>query len=723
MTNLKSFLLLFAWVVFVNIHAFASFQSDKNTYSVNLLYNNHHFDPAGADDDGLAEGGESIGLLVSIFNSGTETATNVSASLLCSNSVISITDSQEDYNNIVSDGEQWCLDDFDFDIAADCVEQDVQFVLEITSSQGVWYSPFTVHIFPANPVLIPNLIYNTHAFDPAGEDNDGIAEGGETIGLKVDIFNSGTDTARNISVILRSNDTIVNITDSTENYANIIPDTEGWCLDKFWFDIDPDCQARPVEFVLEITSDEGVWESSFYVQIHPANPVLIPNLIYNTHAFDPAGEDNDGIAEGGETIGLKVDIFNSGTDTARNISVILRSNDTIVNITDSTENYANIIPDTEGWCLDKFWFDIDPDCQARPVEFVLEITSDEGVWESSFYVQIHPANTPLMPNLIYNTHAFDPAGEDDDGLAEGGESIGLNINLYNIGTDTARSLNVVLRCNDTLITITDSTANYVNIIPDSDGWNLDKFWFDIDADCGSQIVAFVVEVTSDEEVWELPFFVQIHPANLVPLPFLIYNTHAFDPAGTDDDGLAEGGETIGLKVNIYNSGLDTARNINAVLRCNDPVIRIIDSISHYDDIIPYRDDWSLVNFSFKIDSIITDQFANFEIQLSSDEGVWTAAFVVQIHPYNYYSVHELASLAGMAYPNPNDGRFKLHAAYFFGKYQYQLLDLSGKRIESGEVIFQNNQDAVMNFNWLNSGVYLLKMTNGKQSGIEKLIIR
>jgi len=200
MKKLKSFILVIA---FLALNTFASFAGDH--YSVNLLYNNHSFNPAGADNDGLAEGGETIGLKVSIFNSGTETATNVSAVLFCNNSVITITDSEENYNDIVSDGEEWSIGNFSFDIDADCVEQDVQFVLEITSDQGVWASPFLVHIYPANPILLPNLIYNTHAFDPAGDDNDGLAEGGESIGLKVDIYNDGTDTARNVSVILRCN--------------------------------------------------------------------------------------------------------------------------------------------------------------------------------------------------------------------------------------------------------------------------------------------------------------------------------------------------------------------------------------------------------------------------------------------------------------------------------------------------------------------------------------
>ncbi len=68
--------------------------------TVHFFYDSHTIDDSGGDGDGYIEVGEPIILPVTILNIGTETATNVSATLRCLTSGVTITDSVATYPDI-----------------------------------------------------------------------------------------------------------------------------------------------------------------------------------------------------------------------------------------------------------------------------------------------------------------------------------------------------------------------------------------------------------------------------------------------------------------------------------------------------------------------------------------------------------------------------------------------------------------------------------------------
>jgi len=632
--NLKSLYSLAIISLLISINAFSLSLENDNTNSVTLLYNTHAFDPAGADNDGLAEGGESIVMPVNIFNSGTTTATGVSATISTSDTDITITDASKNYNDIFSDGNEWSIGGFAFDIDADCIEHDVEFILEISSAEGNWTSPFLVHIYPENIPVVPFLLYNTHAFNPAGADNDGLAEGGESIIMPVDIYNSGTAIATNVSAVLSTSDADITITDANKNYNDIITDGNEWSIGGFAYDINADCIEHDVEFILNMTSDEGTWESTFLVHIYPENITVVPFLLYNTHAFDPAGADNDGLAEGGESIIMPVNIFNSGTAAATNVSAVLSTSDTDITITDASKNYNDVFSDGNEWSQGGFAYDIDIDCIEHDVEFILNMTSDEGNWTSTFLVHIYPENVPVIPFLLYNSHAFNPAGADNDGLAEGGESIIMPVNIFNSGTETASNVSAILSTTDADITITDASTNFNNIASDGNQWSIGGFAFDIDADCMEHDVEFLLNMTSNEGTWTSTFLVHIYPENIPVVPFLLYNTHIYDPAGADDDGLPEGGESITMPVNIFNSGNATATNVIVTISTLDSDITFSDNQNNYPDIQSDSSKWSIGGFIFDIAEGITEHDVEFILEINSDEGNWTSAFMLRVYPAN-----------------------------------------------------------------------------------------
>ncbi|NPD48348.1 hypothetical protein, partial [Lentimicrobium sp. S6] len=269
--------------------------------------------------------------------------------------------------------------------------------------------------------------------------------------------------------------------DASENYPHIEAGYDEWSNYNYNFDIAPGItQTRTVEFNIEMTSNQGTWTDVFTIEIHPDNIVYMPELAYAAHNFDPAGEDDDNLPEGGETIRMPVSLFNSGNQMATGTEAILSTQDPDITITDNSENYGEVNINGEEWCDYDYNFDIATGItQERDVEFTLDITSNEGTWTDTFIVTIYPDNASPMPVLEYQAHNFFEAGADDDDLAEGGESIRMPIELLNSGEARATVVSAVISTNDPAITLTDASENYPHIEAGYDEWSNYNYNFDI----------------------------------------------------------------------------------------------------------------------------------------------------------------------------------------------------------------------------------------------------
>jgi hypothetical protein len=122
-----------------------------------------------------------------------------------------------------------------------------------------------------------------------------------------------------------------------------------------------------------------------------------PNIII-TNQFeiddDTSGGSNgndNGIPEAGEEIELSVQIQNTGNATANNVSATLSTNDNDINITDFKENYGTITEGSTDWNTD-FDFEINSNCPTKTVDFLLNITSDEGNWQQNFSINVQSSS-------------------------------------------------------------------------------------------------------------------------------------------------------------------------------------------------------------------------------------------------------------------------------------------------------------------------------------------
>ena len=283
--------LTFEWYIVASDGEFESI-SDIWEFTIigapTLEYHSHEIDDdnstSSGDNDGLAEPGESIEMPVTLINSGTGDANNVSAILSTTDPDITITDNDLSWGTIIA-GSTERVADFDFDVSANCPEKDVTFTLDITADEGAWTDQFIVHIYVT---ISPVVEYYSHEIDDdnntSSGDNDGLAEPGESIEMPVTLLNSGTGDANNVLAILSTTDPDITITDNDLSWGTIVAGSTGRVAD-FDFDVSANCPEKDVTFILDITSDEDSWTDQFIVHVYAAtSPVVLdPKLSYEAN--------------------------------------------------------------------------------------------------------------------------------------------------------------------------------------------------------------------------------------------------------------------------------------------------------------------------------------------------------------------------------------------------------------------------------------------------------
>jgi len=533
-----------SFIIHISEQGLPTLQFDEFIIDDDLLNNSF------GNDNGMAEPGEHIELPVSILNIGDANATNVSAVLSTNDPYINVNDPNENYGNIMAGTSKWSNNEFDFIINENCPDKDVLFTLIINSTEGSWTSNFIVHVYiNGSPNLeYANLIIDDDNNGTSNGDDDGEVEPGEKIELPLSIINTGTAASHSVVGTLSCADPDITITDANENFGTILPGEEKWSAFDFDFTVNYGTAEKDISFTLNIQSTEGEWNDLFTIHVYPASGV--PNLSYANHIIDDddvgtSNGNDDGIPAAGESIELPLQITNTGTLAAHNVSAVLSCSDPDITITDANENFDDLNIGDLAWTHYAYDFDISPSCPDKIVTFNLLISATEGSWNSSFSISITGAGTP---QLVFTGYIIDDdqSGEsygDSDGLAEPGESIELPVLISNIGDGPANNVHGVLSTNDPDIILTDEFENFGDINENSDAWTANDFDFDISESCPEKDVVFTLTLEGDEGIWTTNFTIHI-------TPLVYYEVMSFpNPTNggvTDGDGVFAENETCTL---------------------------------------------------------------------------------------------------------------------------------------------------------------------------------
>jgi hypothetical protein len=159
-------------------------------------------------------------------------------------------------------------------------------------------------------------------------------------------------------------------------------------------------------------------------------------------------DQNNGIAEPGETIDLGVLIENLGNDPASGIGATVSSLDPYVSIANPDSDYHPIAGHSHGVNLDPFTFTVSPTCPAgHSVLFSMLISTPAISWTRSFRIGVK------KPGIEFDSFCLNDLGGNNDGYADPGESFLLIMNVRNPSDVAALDLEGQLTTTNANVTI------------------------------------------------------------------------------------------------------------------------------------------------------------------------------------------------------------------------------------------------------------------------------
>lgn len=233
------------------------------------------------------------------------------------------------------------------------------------------------------------------------DNGNGHIEPGEIIELMIELSNSGAVNASNISGVLAPGNPNTVITQRTSAYADIPSEQSGSSINNYIFtacslDIH---QGEAIPFELTITSDQGSFKESFFLNVKAPQPVLAQTIfatdINNDHIIDP-----------GDEVAVTFTIYNSGIGLAMGLTGELTSASSLVNILSPTQLFGDIPSFGSQANSVPFVFTVSQDYHGQPIELNLQLTTSLGqVWELPV-ILTYPSAISGLDFIGYNTSIF-----------------------------------------------------------------------------------------------------------------------------------------------------------------------------------------------------------------------------------------------------------------------------------------------------------------------------
>ncbi len=182
--------------------------------------------------------------------------------------------------------------------------------------------------------------------------------------------------------------------------------------------------------------------------------------------------------------------------------------------------------------------------------------------------------------VVINAFEINDNNGNNNGQADYGETVMLNVAAQNVGTENALGVTSILSTTDTYITITDNNYTFGNIPAGSIVTGDDAFEITIAQDVPDGYTAMLeIEFTSSgKPSWTSTMTIMLHAPELILGDFSILD------ASGNNNGKIDPGETVDLAIEVMNDGSSDAYNVVGQLACTDPYITINSGIQSYEDI-------------------------------------------------------------------------------------------------------------------------------------------
>ena len=220
--------------------------------------------------------------------------------------------------------------------------------------------------------------------------------------------------------------------------------------------------------------------------------------------------------------------------------------------------------------------------------------------------------SPTGPYVMCSNNIIsDPTGNNNS-LIDYGEAIELNIDLDNIGSSDATSLNVIISTSDPYITIINSSLNIPLISASQTLTTTTPFSFQVESFVPDQhIVFFDIEITDSlGNVWNSTTNV------LINAPILNHTNFIIDDSSTgNSNGRLDAGETLDLIVNVTNIGHADVTNLTAYLNSLSTYISVNSSTSNITSLNVNQNQSAIFNISINSNTPV-GTYADFSFNLT-----------------------------------------------------------------------------------------------------------
>ncbi len=221
----------------------------------------------------------------------------------------------------------------------------------------------------------PYVLFDTLEINDMNGNNNGLLDYGETVFLTVTLTNVGNDDAIDVTAVISSADLYVTVIDSTADFGLIPANSSVTVQDAFEIEAaDSIPDNHSVFFTLDATgSGDDIWSSGFVIQAQA------PVLEYVSFEIDDSSSGNgNGRLDPGETADLIIDVCNTGSSEAYNVTGGLSTTSSFITINTASQNMGNLM----GGDTTSQAYNITVD-EATPAghltEFMIDITADLNI--------------------------------------------------------------------------------------------------------------------------------------------------------------------------------------------------------------------------------------------------------------------------------------------------------------------------------------------------------
>ncbi|MCP4545151.1 MAG: hypothetical protein GY835_01645 [bacterium] len=189
-------------------------------------------------------------------------------------------------------------------------------------------------------------------------------------------------------------------------------------------------------------------------------------------------------------------------------------------------------------------------------------TSKRDTWSQNYIFSSYIDSTPLLSIVDTGLHATgEVAGAFlDNGIPDRGETFELGLSLANAAGSDAHNVGVMLTSEHAAVTIHDPFAAFPDIAVQGSAACSDSFLVELGNVPDDEIIPFLVEITTDEGVFQEEFFLEA----AAPLHRL-HRTLIDDSTSGNNNGLMEIGEIIVVPLWLANEGRGAGYGITPVL--------------------------------------------------------------------------------------------------------------------------------------------------------------